>query len=59
MLIVMGSDATPAQITAVSERVRELGFTPNEIPGAVRIAIGVTACPAYKKPSLSAARTSW
>ncbi len=42
MLIVMGSDATPEQIKAVSDRIRELGFTPNEIPGAVRIAIGVT-----------------
>ena len=52
MLIVMGSDATPAQITAVSERVRELGFTPNEIPGAVRIAIGVTGNSGALDPGL-------
>ncbi len=52
MLIVMGSDATPEQIEAVSDRIRELGFTANEIPGAVRIAIGVTGNKSALDPGL-------
>jgi 3-deoxy-7-phosphoheptulonate synthase len=42
MLIVMKSDATPEHVEAVKARVRELGFTPNPIPGPTRVAIGVT-----------------
>ncbi|MEZ4219655.1 MAG: 3-deoxy-7-phosphoheptulonate synthase [Polyangiaceae bacterium] len=52
MLIVMASDATPDQIHAVSDRVRELGLTPNEIPGAVRIAIGITGNTSALDPGL-------
>ncbi len=42
MLIVMSAHATPEQVQAVVSRIRELGYTPNEIPGAVRVAIGIT-----------------
>ncbi|MCK6537011.1 MAG: 3-deoxy-7-phosphoheptulonate synthase [Polyangiaceae bacterium] len=42
MLIVMSSTATPDHVRGVCDRVRELGLTPNEIPGAVRVAIGIT-----------------
>src|SRR6476469_7995847 len=42
MLILMKADATRADLDAVKTRVRELGFTPNEIPGAMRVAIGIT-----------------
>lgn len=42
MLIVMKQDATPEQIQAVCSRIREIGFAPNEIPGSMRTAIGVT-----------------
>jgi 3-deoxy-7-phosphoheptulonate synthase len=42
MLIVMKQGATPEQIRAVCERVREIGFVPHEIPGSMRVAIGIT-----------------
>lgn len=42
MLIVMAPNATREQIDAVCDRVRELGFSPHEIPGAQRMAIGIT-----------------
>ena len=42
MLILMKADATAQDLRAVEARVRELGFTPNLIPGATRIAIGIT-----------------
>ncbi len=42
MLVVMKPHATPAEIDAVVERIRELGLTPHPIPGAQRVAIGVT-----------------
>lgn len=42
MLIVMQGGATRDQIRAVEERVRALGFEPHPIPGAERMAIGVT-----------------
>ncbi|MCC6214262.1 MAG: 3-deoxy-7-phosphoheptulonate synthase [Polyangiaceae bacterium] len=42
MLIMMQSDASREQIDRVCERIRELGLTPNEIPGAMRLAIGIT-----------------
>ncbi len=46
MLIVMQAHATEAQVRAVCERVRFLGFRPHEIPGAQRVAIGITGNPA-------------
>lgn len=42
MLIVMKQGATPEQIQAVCNRIREIGFVPNEIPGSMRTAIGIT-----------------
>jgi 3-deoxy-7-phosphoheptulonate synthase len=42
MLIVMKPHATEGEVEAVVERIRALGLTPHPIPGAQRIAIGVT-----------------
>lgn len=42
MLVVMNANATPAQIEAVSARIRELKYTPHVIPGPTRTAIGIT-----------------
>src|SRR3954466_12182841 len=42
MLIVMKSGATRDEVAAVEARIRELGFTPNEVPGSTRLAIGIT-----------------
>jgi len=42
MLILMKSGATPGQIQKVCDRIREIGFTPHEIPGSMRVAIGIT-----------------
>lgn len=42
MLILMKADATPQDLAAVEARIRELGFTPNRIPGATRVAVGIT-----------------
>src|SRR6185295_15568249 len=42
MLVMMSADATPEQIQAVCDRIRELGLFPHEIPGAQRVAIGIT-----------------
>jgi 3-deoxy-7-phosphoheptulonate synthase len=42
MLIVMSKEATAEQIQAVADKIRELGLTPNTIPGSQRTAIGIT-----------------
>ena len=42
MLIVMKAGASRADVAAVEDKIRALGFTPNEIPGATRVAIGIT-----------------
>ena len=42
MLIVMKPSATPAQVEAVADAIRALGLTPHAIPGAQRVAIGIT-----------------
>ena len=42
MLILMKSGASKDEVAAVEKKVRELGFSPNNIPGATRLAIGVT-----------------
>jgi 3-deoxy-7-phosphoheptulonate synthase len=41
MLILMRQGATREQIEAVCSRVREIGYTPHEIPG-IRMAVGIT-----------------
>lgn len=45
MLISMKPSATQEEIERVCKRVRELGFTPHVIPGAQRVAIGITGNP--------------
>ena len=42
MLIVMRPQATTAQIAAVVERIHALGLDAHQIPGAQRMAIGIT-----------------
>src|SRR5258708_1577068 len=42
MLIVMKASATRDEVAAIEDRIRELGFTPNEVPGSTRLAIGIT-----------------
>jgi len=42
MLVVMKPHATPEQIAAVEDRIRSLGLAPHAIPGAQRVAIGIT-----------------
>ncbi len=42
MLIIMDNNATDEQIEQVEEKIRALGWTPHEIPGSLRIAIGIT-----------------
>jgi len=42
MLILMKADASKPDVSAVEAKIRELGFTPNEIPGSTRLAIGIT-----------------
>ena len=45
MLIVMKPNASAAEVAAVMDRVRSLGFKPHEIAGANRVAIGITGNP--------------
>jgi len=42
MLIIMEKDATDEQIELVEDKIRSMGWTPHEIPGSLRIAIGIT-----------------
>jgi 3-deoxy-7-phosphoheptulonate synthase len=42
MLILMKADASKEDVAAVDKKIRELGFSPNNIPGATRLAIGIT-----------------
>jgi 3-deoxy-7-phosphoheptulonate synthase len=42
MLVVMKPHATQADVDAVVEKIRSLGLTPHTIPGAQRVAIGIT-----------------
>ena len=42
MLIVMRVGATEEEVRTVEERIRLLGFRPHPIPGAERVAIGIT-----------------
>jgi 3-deoxy-7-phosphoheptulonate synthase len=52
MLVVMKPHASPEQIAAVEERVRSLGYTPHSIPGAQRVAIGITGNQGALEPEL-------
>lgn len=42
MLVVMNANATPEQISAVADKIRQLGYAPHVIPGGIRTAIGIT-----------------
>jgi len=42
MLVVMRSEATPAEVSRVVEAIQALGLTPHPLPGATRTAIGIT-----------------
>jgi 3-deoxy-7-phosphoheptulonate synthase len=42
MLIVMRSDAQPADLDRVCTKLREMGLTAHPIPGPTRVAVGVT-----------------
>src|SRR5579862_3512598 len=42
MLIVMKPHASDAEVEAVNEKIRSLGLTPHPLPGAQRVAIGIT-----------------
>jgi 3-deoxy-7-phosphoheptulonate synthase len=41
MLLVMEKNATDEQISAVIDRIKELGYTPRPIPGGERMSIGI------------------
>ena len=50
MLILMKADASQEDVAAVEKNVRELGFVPNKIPGATRMAIGITGNQGAARP---------
>ena len=52
MVITMHKGATPEQIRAVCDRVRELGFVPHEMPGAQRTAVCITGNKGPVDPAL-------
>src|SRR5215468_6761631 len=54
MLILMRPDATKEDIAKVCDRIRELGFQPNQIPGQQRLAIGITGNEGAIDPGLFA-----
>ncbi len=54
MLIIMDKAATDEQIEIVEDKIRSMGWTPHEIPGALRIAIGITGNKGAVDPTLFA-----
>ncbi|HVO20778.1 MAG TPA: 3-deoxy-7-phosphoheptulonate synthase [Anaeromyxobacter sp.] len=52
MLVVMQPHATPEDVDRVVERIRALGLTPHPIPGAQRVAIGITGNKGGLEPDL-------
>jgi 3-deoxy-7-phosphoheptulonate synthase len=54
MLILMRPDASQDDIAKVCDRIRELGFVPNQIPGQQRVAIGITGNESAIDPGLFA-----
>ena len=54
MLIVMQPDAPRADVEAVADKVRALGFTPHKMPGAQRIAVAITGNPGPVDPGIFA-----
>ena len=51
MLILMHPTASPAEVDAVAEKIRALGFQPHKMPGAQRIAVAVTGNPGPVDPA--------
>src|SRR5262249_52033788 len=54
MLILMRHDASKDDIAKVCDRIRELGFVPNQIPGQQRVAIVITGNEGAIDPGLFA-----
>ena len=52
MLIVMKRDATKEQIFGVREKIAALGYRAHEIPGTLRVAIGITGNNGKLNPEL-------
>ncbi len=52
MLVVMKPHASEAEIAAVVERIRSLGLSAHPIPGAQRVAIGITGNKGGLEPEL-------
>ena len=52
MLVVMKPHATAAEVEAVVERIRSLGLNAHPIPGAQRVAIGITGNKGALDPAL-------
>ncbi|HET9594006.1 MAG TPA: 3-deoxy-7-phosphoheptulonate synthase [Anaeromyxobacteraceae bacterium] len=52
MLVVMKPHATQAEVEAVADKIRSLGLTPHAIPGAQRVAIGITGNKGPLEPEL-------
>ncbi len=52
MLIIMDKTASDEQIEVVEDKIRSMGWTPHEIPGSLRIAIGITGNKGAVDPSL-------
>src|ERR1051325_1552349 len=52
MLIVMKLNAPRSDVERVKEKIRSLGYTPHEIPGEERLAIGVTGNKGKVDPEL-------
>src|SRR5437879_6341230 len=51
MLILMHSTASPAEVDAVADKIRALGFEPHKMPGAQRIAVAITGNPGPVDPA--------
>src|SRR5690348_16044379 len=51
MLIVMNATATDADVEAVADKIRALGFVPHKMPGAQRIAVAITGNPGPVDPA--------
>jgi len=52
MLIVMRLDASREEVERVKSKIQSLGYTPHEIPGVQRVAIGITGNPGKVDPEL-------
>lgn len=52
MLVLMNQEVTKDQIDRVKQKIVSLGYTPHEIPGAQRVAIGITGNKSGLDPDL-------